>query len=53
MLFKFKRDKGQVAQGLVRHRAINSGTRDCCELPESIELWLGAPSLELGVTKFE
>ncbi len=42
---KFKCDNETVAQGLVRHQAINSQTRLSCELSTEINSWLEASSL--------
>ena len=44
----FQRDGENVALGLIRHLAINSQTRQRCELPESINRWIEASSLTLG-----
>jgi len=42
--FKFKREDEYVAQGLIRHQAIDPITRSSTVLPERIELWLEASS---------
>ena len=44
----FIREGERVALGLIRHLAINSQTRQRCDLPEKINLWLEASSLNLG-----
>ncbi len=46
---KFQRDGQEVAIGLVRHLAIDSTTRERCDLPQDIDLWLEASSLNLGL----
>ena len=38
-----------VAVGTVRHLAINSQSRKRCNMPEAIELWLEASSLNFGL----
>ena len=45
---KFQRNGEKVALGLIRHLAINFQTRQRCELPEKINLWIEASSLNLG-----
>ena len=47
---KFKRDKKDVAFGLIQHCAIDLHSRKCCDLPEKIDRWLEASSLNIGVT---
>ena len=44
---KFQRLGSDVAIGLVSHMAINAKTRQRCDLPESINFWLEASSLNL------
>jgi len=39
----------QVAQGLTRHLAIAAATRQRCPLPDTLNRWLEASSLESGV----
>ncbi len=46
---KFKRGDEHVARGLIRHLAINSETRTRCSLPECIDRWIEASSLNLGL----
>ncbi len=45
---KFQRGGGDVGFGLIRHLAINAQTRERCDLPEKIQLWLEASSVNLG-----
>ena len=47
---KFKREKKDVAIGLIRHCAINTKSRERCALPKEIDLWLESSSLRSGVT---
>tara|TARA_Y100001968_G_scaffold297456_1_gene306446 strand:+ start:41528 stop:41992 length:465 start_codon:yes stop_codon:yes gene_type:complete len=49
VVFTFKRDDQEVAKGLISHRSINSLSREICPLPEDIQRWLEASSLNLGV----
>ena len=46
---KFKSQDREVALSLVRHFSIDSSTRSRCTLPECIELWLEASSVNLGI----
>ncbi len=46
---KFFRGQEEVAIGSIRHVAINAHTLKRCPLPEGIELWLEASSLNLGL----
>tara|TARA_Y100001968_G_C19187474_1_gene633499 strand:- start:224 stop:682 length:459 start_codon:yes stop_codon:yes gene_type:complete len=46
---KFYRDSTFVAQGLLRHIAVDSTTRRRTQLPEKIDLWLEASLLFQGV----
>ncbi len=45
---KFKCDGKQAAQSIIRHIAINPETRQRCDLPEDINRWLEASSINLG-----
>lgn len=45
----FHRRNEPVATGLTRHLAIDAGNRRRCPLPEAINRWLEASSLNLGV----
>ncbi len=45
---KFQREGENVAIGLVRHVAINPQTRKRCNLPEIINLWIEASSVNVG-----
>jgi len=47
--YSFKREKDLVAVALTRHRAINAQKRCSCNLPENIDRWLEASSLNRGV----
>tara|TARA_B100000700_G_C14986656_1_gene829200 strand:- start:1289 stop:1753 length:465 start_codon:yes stop_codon:yes gene_type:complete len=47
---KFQRDKKVVAVGLIRHCAIDIHSSRRCNLPDEIDRWLEASSLQLGVT---
>ena len=47
---QFYRDSESVAQGLLRHVAIDVTTRRRTQLPEKIDLWLEASSVSQGVT---
>ena len=47
---KFKRDNKEVAFGLIQHCAIDFHSRKRCALPEEIDRWLEASSLNIGVT---
>ena len=44
----FQCEGQKVALGLIRHLAIDIKTRKRCELPEKINLWLEASSVNLG-----
>ncbi len=46
---KFQMQGDEVAIGLLRHLAIDAKTSSRCALPTSIDLWLEASSLKLGV----
>ena len=41
---RFQLDGVDVATGLIRHLAIDSATRQRCQLPNAIDLWLEASS---------
>ncbi len=45
---KLQREGKNVAFGLIRHLAINPETRERCPLPEQIELWIEASTLNLS-----
>ena len=47
--YSFSSNGTAVATGLTRHLAINSGSRQRCPLPESINRWLEASSLTAGI----
>ena len=47
---KFKRDNKDIAFGLIQHCAIDFHLRKHCALPEEIDRWLEASSLNIGVT---
>jgi len=47
--YTFSREGKPVAQGLTRHLAIDSGSRQRCPLPEGIRRWLEASGLEGGI----
>ncbi len=47
---KFHSQNKIVAEGLLRHKAINSQTRLPCELPDKVDRWIEASSLKLGVS---
>ena len=45
---QFQREGKNVAFGLIRHLAIDAQTRQRCALPDKINLWIEASSLNLG-----
>ncbi len=45
----FQRGDEDVAIGVLHHLAINSQTRKRCPLPEEINLWLEASSVQFGL----
>jgi len=45
----FLRGDVVVAQGILRHLAINSDNRQRCAMPKDIQLWLEASSLNQGL----
>ena len=45
---EFEKEGRCVAMGLIRHIAINNQTRCKCALPEAIELWIEASSINTG-----
>jgi len=47
--YRFRRDGEPVAEALTRHLAIRAATRQRCTLPEPLQRWLEASSLEGGV----
>ncbi len=47
---KFKREKKDVALGKIKHRSINGQSRRPCSLPDDIDRWLEASSLNFGIT---
>jgi len=47
--YRFRRDGEPVAEALTRHLAIRSASRQRCPLPEPIQRWLEASSLQAGV----
>ena len=47
--YQFQRDNKTVAYGLIAHCAIQFKTRQPCNLPEGIERWLEASSLNKGI----
>lgn len=47
--YRFRREGEPVAEALTRHLAIHSATRQRCSLPEPIQRWLEASSLQRGV----
>ncbi len=51
--YKFNRDNDYVAQGLIKHQAIDLHTRSSCNLPEGIEFWIEASTLRNNVTSCE
>ncbi|KGG16764.1 MULTISPECIES: acyl-CoA thioesterase [unclassified Prochlorococcus] len=48
--YNFYQGKNIVAVALIRHRSINIETRHPCSLPEGIQLWLEASSLNKGIS---
>ena len=48
--YKFQRSLNEVAVALTRHRAINAKTRKSCDLPEGIDRWLEASSLNGAIS---
>ena len=46
--YDFEFSKQKVAKGLIVHLAIDSSTKKRCNLPESIERWIEASTLDLG-----
>ncbi|WP_320665124.1 acyl-CoA thioesterase [Prochlorococcus sp. MIT 1223] len=46
----FKIANKDVAVGIIRHKSINSHSRKRCPLPDNIDRWLEASSLNSGVT---
>ena len=51
--FIFKRSHEKVAFGLIKHMAIDRKTRQRCLLPELIDRWLEASSLNIGISSLE
>tara|TARA_Y100001968_G_scaffold227153_1_gene209871 strand:+ start:195 stop:632 length:438 start_codon:yes stop_codon:yes gene_type:complete len=49
----FKRSGKDVAFSLIKHLAINTETRSRCYLPETIDRWLEASSINVGVTSLD
>lgn len=47
--YRFRCDGATVAEGLTRHLAITSDSRERCPLPDAINRWLEASGLGLGV----
>ncbi len=50
VVFSFKRVDTVVATGFICHRSIDSISRKRCPLPEDIDRWLEASSLNIGIT---
>jgi 1,4-dihydroxy-2-naphthoyl-CoA hydrolase len=47
--YRFRSGPEPVAEGLTRHLAIDSTSRQRCALPEPIQRWLEASALQGGV----
>jgi 1,4-dihydroxy-2-naphthoyl-CoA hydrolase len=47
--YRFRSGDSAVAEGLTRHLAIETGSRRRCPLPQSINRWLEASTLQGGV----
>ena len=45
VLSRFRLEDQQVAQGCLRHIAINASSRSRCELPDELQRWLEASSI--------
>ena len=45
---RFRNGDDCVAISIIRHIAINNKTRQKCSLPEAIERWLEASSINIG-----
>lgn len=47
--YRFRRSGEPVAEALTRHLAIRSSSRQRCPLPDAMQRWLEASSLQVGV----
>ncbi len=50
--YGFKKGENLVARSLIKHRSIHTESRHPCDLPEGIDRWLEASSLNRGVSSF-